>query len=508
MKLKELLKELKISEKIPSIEISGINYDSRKIKSGELFIAVKGLSSDGHNFIQTAASIGAVAAIVETKDKSASIPQYIVKDSRDALANICANWFGYPARKMKIIGVTGTNGKTTTTYILEAIVKHAGKKPGVIGTVNYRYAGKTFPATHTTPDCLALQELLKKMLDSGVDFVIMEVSSHALELKRVNGVDFDVAIFTNLTQDHLDFHKNLKNYFESKALFFTTLIKESVKPNKYSIINIDDPKGKELSKRSAVKTLTFGISKSNKPEFYPDFYIDNLKFSYTGLEGSFGGKLMSKFHSSLVGMHNAYNILGAAGAAIAAGIDEKAILKGISEIKGVPGRLERVSRENKKDPLILVDYAHTDDALRNVLSALRALQRKGRIITVFGCGGDRDPLKRPLMGKAAISSSDLVIVTSDNPRTEDPKKIIEQILPGINETGAKKLNFREASTKSGFIVESDRRQAIYLAIDLALTNDIVLIAGKGHEDYQIIGKEKIHFDDREVALEALEKKKI
>lgn len=500
MNTKELLKGLDISGPIPPINIRGINYDSRKIVPGDIFVAVEGVSSDGHKYLKDVESRGAVAAIVEKPDKTIRIPQIVVKNSRDALAFISNRWFGYPSDKMTVIGVTGTNGKTTTTYLLESIAKESGKKPGVIGTINYRYGGKIFPASHTTPESLDLQNLLKNMLDSGVNFVIMEVSSHALALKRVNGIDFDVAIFTNLTQDHLDFHKNLENYFESKALLFSSVIKESKKKKKLSVINIDDPKGEELRERSSVPTITFGINKETKR----DISLKEFEFNHAGLKGAFTGRINGQFHSSLVGMHNAYNILGAAAAAYAVGIDSEIILKGIAKLSGVPGRLERVESSSNKDPLILVDYAHTDDALRNVLSAIQALPRTGKVITVFGCGGDRDPKKRPLMGKAAVSSSDIVIVTSDNPRTEDPLKIIEQIIPGILETGAKEIS--RDKKNSGFIVEPDRRKAIGLAIDLASAGDIVLIAGKGHEDYQIIGKEKIHFDDREVAKEALEKK--
>lgn len=500
MNLRALLKGIEIPSPIPSIEIKGINYDSRKVEPGDLFVAVKGTSSDGHKFLKDVEAHGAVAAIVERANKSLTIPQVMVENSRTTLAQVSNIWFEYPSKAMTLIGVTGTNGKTTTTYILESIAKESGKNPGVIGTINYRYGGKLFPSSHTTPESLDLQMLLKKMLKSGVDFVIMEVSSHALELKRVNGVDFDVAIFTNLTQDHLDFHKSLENYFESKALFFTNVIKDSNKEKKFAIINIDDPRGAALRKRTEVPTITFGISQNSKP----DLTLREFKFNHSGLKGNFEGLLTGIFHSSLVGMHNAYNILGAAACSYAVGIESNDIINGISKLTGVPGRLEKVSREGKNDPLILVDYAHTDDALRNVLSAIQALPHTGKVITVFGCGGDRDNKKRPLMGKAAICSSDIVIVTSDNPRTEEPQKIIDEILKGILETGAKEISKNKSN--GGFMVEPDRRKAIHLAIELASPNDIILIAGKGHEDYQIIGREKVHFDDREVALEALNKK--
>src|SRR3990167_2006558 len=308
MNIKELLKGTKIIGPIPSVDIKGINYDSRKVVPGDLFIAIKGISSDGHKYLKDVESRGAVAAVVEKTDKTTTIPQMVVENSRDTLSLISNRWFGYPSNKMTLIGVTGTNGKTTTTYLLESIAKESGKKPGVIGTINYRYGGKVFPASHTTPESMDLQNLLKRMLDNGVDCVIMEVSSHALALKRVGGVDFDVAIFTNLTQDHLDFHKNLENYFESKALLFSSVIGDSKKKKKHSIINIDDPKGLELLKRSAVPTITFGISKDSKH----DISLKGFEFNHSGLKGNFKGKINGQFHSSLVGMHNAYNILGAA----------------------------------------------------------------------------------------------------------------------------------------------------------------------------------------------------
>lgn len=504
MNLKTLLKEIKTTSEIPSIEINGINYDSRKIKAGDLFVAIKGMTIDGHNYLKEIASRGAVAAVVEKPNKNLSIPQISIENSRETLSKLANTWFGYPSKKMTVVGVTGTNGKTTTTYILESIAKQSGKNPGVIGTINYRFGGKTYPATHTTPESLDLQELLLNMHSAGVDFVILEVSSHALELKRVLGIDFDVAIFTNLTQDHLDFHKNLDHYFESKSLFFTTIMQNSSKSKKYSVVNTDDPKGEILCKKSKIPVITFGVKKDKNR----DIFLDTYKFSYTGLEGKFNGIISGMFQSHLIGIHNLYNILCASAASFAVGIAPEDIIKGIEKLKGVPGRLERVTVKKKSDPIVLVDYAHTDDALKNVLSCLQSLPRAGKLITVFGCGGDRDPSKRPLMGKAAMSSSDIVVVTSDNPRTEAPLNIISQILPGILETGAKENSRDNLRLESGFLVEADRRKAIQIAIELAKPEDIVLIAGKGHEDYQIIGKKKVHFDDREVALEALKKKEL
>ncbi|HLB59760.1 MAG TPA: UDP-N-acetylmuramoyl-L-alanyl-D-glutamate--2,6-diaminopimelate ligase [Bdellovibrionota bacterium] len=412
----------------PSTPIKGIHYDSRKISKGDLFVAVKGLTSNGHTYLGQIAEQGALGAIVERKDPTLRIPQWVVPDSRKALALMSARWFDFPSRKMTLIGVTGTNGKTTTTYLLESIIKAAGKSPGVVGTVNYRYKGKVIDASHTTPESYDLQSLLNDMHQGGVDVGIMEVSSHALELQRVVGCDFNVAIFTNLTQDHLDFHGNLDAYFESKAIFFEDLIGKSKKSEKFVVINIDDPRGEELCRRAAAPIFTYGTESTKSY----DLSTSNLQFTYEGLRGNFRGKLRDPFHSSLVGMHNVYNILAAATAALSIKIPHEEILRGISLLLGVPGRLERVSRGLATDPLVLVDYAHTDDALRNVLSALQALPRRGRIITVFGCGGDRDPKKRPLMGQAAMSSSDLVIVTSDNPRTEDPQKIIDTILQGLS----------------------------------------------------------------------------
>ncbi|MFC2074691.1 UDP-N-acetylmuramoyl-L-alanyl-D-glutamate--2,6-diaminopimelate ligase [Bdellovibrionota bacterium] len=503
MKIEQLFSDIKDVSPTPAgIPIKGIHYDSRKIGKGDLFIAVKGLTTDGHEFLPEAEKQGAAAAIVEKTNPTLSMPQFVVPDCREALAAISAKWFKYPSRELTLVGITGTNGKTTTAYILESMAKQAGYKTGVIGTINYRYGNKIIVPTHTTPESYDLHKLLREMVDAGVNYAIMEVSSHGLELKRVWGCEFDAAVFTNLTQDHLDFHTDLEQYFESKALLFENVITKSSKPKTSAILNVDDPRGENLTKRTKVSLLTYGITNPQKV----DLSTKNLRFTFEGLEGDFSGKISEPFKSSMVGMHNVYNILAASGSALATKIDKKFILKGIESLAGVPGRLQRISRGNPNDPLVLVDYAHTEDALRNVLSTLQSLPKKGRILTLVGCGGDRDPQKRPLMGQAAMSSSDIVIITSDNPRTEDPLKIIDDILPGLARVSARQLTLSEVKTEQGYIVEPDRRKAIRLIIDVAKVGDIVLIAGKGHENYQIIGRKKIHFDDSEIALDALKEK--
>jgi UDP-N-acetylmuramoyl-L-alanyl-D-glutamate--2,6-diaminopimelate ligase len=486
MKLKELLNVLKgyKIEGSEDIEIFDIQYDSRKVGKGSLFIAIKGEKADGNLFAEQAVEKGAVAVVTDSSEfavRSSATTIYVL-NPREALANISAVFYDQPAAKLKLIGITGTNGKTTTSFLVESVLREAGLNPGVVGTINYRYAGKVLPAPNTTPESLDLQRLLKDMLESGVKAVVMEVSSHALSQERVGGCVFDVAVFTNLTQDHLDYHITMERYFEAKAKLFTDFIDEG----KTAVINMDDPKGEDLSKRALGRVIGYRIKgRGIETNIYPK----DIKLGVDGIEGTLATPLGEiKIKSSLIGEFNLYNILAAAGAGVALGLRVDVVERGITALNNVPGRLERV--DAGQPFTILVDYAHTPDALERVLSTIRGLTDK-RIITLFGCGGDRDRGKRPIMGRVAAEYSDIVIVTSDNPRTEEPLKIIEDITSGVG------------GQESGVRVIPDRREGITEAIKEAREGDVVLLAGKGHEDYQIIGREKIHFDDREEAIKAV-----
>lgn len=492
MKLNALLKKIKNYkiEGSEDTEIFDIQYDSRKAGKGSLFVALKGEKADGNLFVPQAIEKGTVAVVTDSLDfgfRSSEYPVVIIRvpDARDALAKISAAFYGEPALKLKLIGITGTNGKTTTSFIVESILKEAGLSPGVVGTINYRYAGKALPAPNTTPESLDLQRLFNDMVERGVKAAVMEVSSHALSQERVGGCLFDVAVFTNLTQDHLDYHITMERYFESKSRLFTAFIDEG----KTAVINMDDPKGEGLSKRAVGRVIGYGVKNRGRET---NIYPKDIKLGVEGIEGTLAtpsGDI--KIKSSLVGEFNLYNILAAVGAGVGLGLPVEAIERGIAALKNVPGRLERV--DAGQPFTILVDYAHTPDALERVLSTIRELTDK-KIITLFGCGGDRDRGKRPIMGGLAARYSDVVIVTSDNPRTEEPLKIIEDIKAGVTVVAGQGTVVR---------VIPDRREAITEAIKEAREGDVVLLAGKGHEDYQIIGSEKIHFDDREEASKSV-----
>jgi UDP-N-acetylmuramoyl-L-alanyl-D-glutamate--2,6-diaminopimelate ligase len=431
----------------------------------------------------------------------AGVPVVTVPSTLAALASLSARFYGRPSEKLKVVGVTGTNGKTTTTYMIERVLRAARLSAGVIGTVEYRWGGKTEQAPNTTPFSSDLQALLARMRKDRVTHVAMEVSSHALELHRVDDVAFEAAVFTNLTRDHLDFHGTMENYFEAKAKLFDKLA-EGQKGGKrrFAIINSDDPWSEKLLARLKTDRLTYGVRKP------ADLFARDIELAAEGT--SFLLAAQGKDHPvrlQTVGLHNVYNALAAAGACLALGLPAAAVRKGLAALPGVPGRLERVSRPGKEAPSdkpgrrssgdapfsVFVDYAHTDDALRNVLQALRPLTR-GRLIVVFGCGGDRDRTKRPLMGEAAATLADRVIITSDNPRTEDPAKITLDI-----EVGARRV------TTDRYEIVLQREQAIEKAVRAARKGDVVLIAGKGHETYQIFKDRTIDFDDRVVAREAL-----
>jgi UDP-N-acetylmuramoyl-L-alanyl-D-glutamate--2,6-diaminopimelate ligase len=484
-------------------EIEGICFDSRRCEADFLFVAVAGMKSDGHLFVPEAVRRGAKAIVYEKEiARHASYTSIRVRDSRRALGVLGKNFFGNPSGALGLVGVTGTNGKTTVTYLLESILREAGHEPGVIGTVNYRWGTTVLAASHTTPESFELQRLLAGIREAGVSHVVMEVSSHALELRRVEDCEFDLGIFMNLTRDHLDFHGTMEDYYASKKRFFTDLLAGQKNGRRQGrIINIDDPWGRRLAEELGAKGLTtFGIdSIAFVQAKEADLSLGEIRAEIETPAGAF------PLRAPLSGRFNLYNILAATAAAFHLGIPLSAIQRGIECAKPVPGRLEKISESG--EPAVFVDYAHSEDALKRVLQNL-ARFRQGRIITVFGCGGDRDRGKRPLMGRAAAEESDLVIVTSDNPRTEEPLAIIGAIEGGIDASVMKKISpeeIRAAGAGKIYTVVADRREAIGLAIGLASPEDIVLIAGKGHEDYQIIGTKTFPFDDRTVGREALDK---
>jgi UDP-N-acetylmuramoyl-L-alanyl-D-glutamate--2,6-diaminopimelate ligase len=482
-------------------EIAGLVYDSREVKPGYLFVALRGNTRDGHNFVKEAVRKGAVAVVLESaglvKDIDKDVSVVRVPDSRAALSKLAAEFYGHPYRDMTMVGITGTNGKTTTSYLLESILLAAGARPGVIGTINDRLPGKNWEAHITTPESLELMKRLRDMAEAGVTHVVMEVSSHALDQGRVRECPFQIAVFTNISRDHLDYHKSIEAYFEAKSRLFLGMCEG--KPNKSAkaVINVDDPKGSALVGLTDAQVVTYGLGSGC------DFRAEGIQVGREGITarlitpvGEIG------ISSGLLGGFNIYNILAAAAVAMCMDIDPDAVASGVANLEGVPGRLELI--RNSRSLSVVVDYAHTPDALMKVLDAVKPLV-KGRLITVFGCGGDRDKGKRRVMGRVAGEKSDLVFITSDNPRTEDPSAIARQIEEGVRETGLEELGGvpHDQQVKSGYILDLDRGNAISRAVGMADENDFVLIAGKGHEDYQITRKGKRHFDDREVAAEAI-----
>lgn len=504
MNLKELLKDIEvIGISGPGQgEVASVCYDSRKCTAGSLFVAVAGFNSDGHDFIAAAVEAGA-AFIVHEKDVTVAsgITAVKVRSSRRALGLLGRNFFRNPSADLCLVGVTGTNGKTTVTFLLESIWKAAGVSPGVIGTINYRYGDRVLAAPNTTPESFDLQRILREMADSGVTHVIMEVSSHALDLGRVDDCLFRAGIFTNLTQDHLDYHKTMEDYFQAKRKLFNMLELN----NAPAVLNADDPWSERLERETKGPVLTYGIDrKAEVSAFQPRLSVRGIDCFIKIPDG------ISQVHSSLIGRFNLYNILAAAAAAYTLGAPASAILDGIECLKNVPGRMEKVSLAG--EPSVFVDYAHTEDALKRTLQNIAGFNERN-IITVFGCGGDRDRGKRPLMGKAALAYSDLAILTSDNPRTEEPEAIIAQIEQGIDGSCRKykpadfESGRRPSQMEKGYLIVPDRRTAIRTGIALADPADIVLVAGKGHENYQIIGKRATPFDDRIVSREILDELK-
>jgi UDP-N-acetylmuramoyl-L-alanyl-D-glutamate--2,6-diaminopimelate ligase len=456
-----------------------VSTDSRRTNSGDLFIAIPGYRDDGRRYIEDALAKGAVAIVVDERvgdEVTARVRPPVLETPNPRLCALQLSrvLFDYPAKSLNLIGVTGTNGKTTITYLLEAILKEAGYNPGVIGTVSYRWVGGEVTAHNTTPDPIEIQSLLSRMVGDGVGHAIMEVSSHALAMDRVFPPDYRCAIFTNLSQDHLDFHESMSDYFDAKARLF-----EGLREGAAAIVNLDDSHVTLLLDRipSTVRVITYGMDEN------ADYRGHNPELSITGTGFNINDR---RYHSGLVGMHNIYNILAAAATGAFLGIDEDILARALEGLRRIPGRFDRAVEDS--DFHVFVDYAHTPDALAHLLEAANALKRR-RVITVFGCGGDRDRGKRPKMGRVVEENSDIAIVTSDNPRTEDPLSIIEDIKTGLR--------------RDDHLVIPDRREAIYRAIAIARENDIVLIAGKGHENYQILGDRTIHFDDREIARQAV-----
>jgi UDP-N-acetylmuramoyl-L-alanyl-D-glutamate--2,6-diaminopimelate ligase len=453
-----------------------------------MFIAVKGERVDGHAFVEQAITAGAVAVVAQTSVASGSLPFVLVTDSRKALGLLGSRFQGDPSNRLKMIGVTGTNGKTTTTYLCKALLESIGQRVGLIGTVAYQIGQETIPASHTTPGALDLQALLAKMVESGLTTAVMEVSSHALALDRTAGCEYDVAVFTNLTQDHLDFHHTMDEYFEAKLRLFTGLT-GGKKAGKLALVNLDDPYGAAI--REACPVPVWGYALKNRAELK----AERVRLSLTGTTFTAATPMGSfAVESRLVGEHNVYNLLGAIGVALHEGATSDQICEATAHIANVPGRFERVS--SGQDFTVVVDYAHTEDALLRLLTAAQTL-KTGRIITVFGCGGDRDRGKRPKMGRTAVEYSDVVVLTSDNPRTEDPMAILREVEVGVRDALVRRSHVQ-------YHLVPDRREAIGAAIREAHRGDMVLIAGKGHEDYQIIGTKKFHFDDREVVREAIQ----
>ena len=495
------MKLLKMIENIPacqvtgsrSQEITGLFYDSRQVVEGGAFFALPGVKVDGHLFVKEAIDRGAVAIFAEkTLALPAGVSLVRVDNARKAMALAAQAFYGNPTADIPVIGVTGTNGKTTVTYLLEAILRAAGKRPAVFGTVNYRFGEVVLPSSHTTPESVDFLQTLARFRSQGADALVLEVSSHALDQYRVEGIQFDAGIFTNLTPEHLDYHGNMENYYASKAAFFRRLLPAC---GGVAVVNLDDPYGKRLADEIP-RALTCGSDEQAAVRVKSaHLSVEGIKAQILTAQGEI------ELKSPLVGQFNLQNILCAFTAGLALNLDAALVAQGIASAAMVPGRLERI--ENDRGALILVDYAHTGDALDKVLATLQNLHPR-RLVTVFGCGGDRDRSKRPVMGEVAARYSDLVVLTSDNPRTEDPLAILEEVRPGIERHHSREVSLAEGKTGSrGFVVLPDRRQAIRYAVSIIAEGDILLVAGKGHEDYQIIGTQKHHFDDGEELRQAL-----
>ena len=472
MLLKDLLSWL--NKDLPPIEITGLTCDSRKVEKGFAFVCINGFTLDGHDFALKAEELG--AAVIISEKPTGAKNEIIVEDTHAAYALMSAAYFGYPSKDLKLVGVTGTNGKTSVTYMLKAIIEQAGFKTGVVGTIQNLVGDEIVPTNNTTPDAFELNKLFAQMRDAGCEYAIMEVSSHALDQKRVYGVDFEVAAFTNLTQDHLDYHVTMENYMLAKKKLFDMC--------KTAVINIDDKYSSDISQGIAAKTVTYSV-KSNESTYS----ANGINLKPDGIEYELVGyNFIRHIKIKTGGKFSVYNSLCAAVCAMELGFDIETVAAAFEKMQGVKGRAEVVP--TGRDFTVIIDYAHTPDGLSNILSTFKEL-KKGRLVCLFGCGGDRDAKKRPIMGSVAARLSDFVIVTSDNPRTEEPNLIIKDILEGMKDT------------KTPYTVIENRIEAIKYAVTNAKTDDIIVLAGKGHETYQILKTGKIHLDEREVIAEAL-----
>ena len=478
MKLSDILKGTEITEVIGSlnVNVSGIAFNSAEVKPGYVFVCIKGLKADGHDYIQQALDKGAVAIIAERKISDIASNMVIVGNSRLALAQISAAYYNYPYKKFNLIGITGTNGKTTTTYLVKSVLEYMGYKVGLIGTNQNMIGNEIIPSKHTTPESLDLMKLFNQMAENKADYVVMEVSSHSLELERVAACEFNVAAITNVTQDHLDFHLTMENYVNAKAKLF--------KMCENALINNDDVSEKIMKESAVCKTLTYGV------ESDCDIKAENIEIDEKGVKFDLCyEKTKTPMSLMIPGRFSVYNALTAIGILIFSGIPLKKISEGLSLAQGVKGRVEVVPVN--KDWTVIIDYAHTPDGLDNVIQTIRGFAKK-RVITLFGCGGDRDKTKRPIMGEIAGKLSDFCIVTSDNPRTENPSEIIKDILVGIDKTDCE------------YKVIENRFEAIEYALDIAEKGDVILLAGKGHETYQILNGRTIVFDEREIVMKLLQ----
>lgn len=482
MKIKELIKDLSPLKIIGNtdMEISGIEFDSRKVQKGNLFVATIGTESDGHNFIPKAIENGASVVLCQNlpEEQVSGITYIQVSDSREDLGLVSSAWFGHPSKKLILVGVTGTNGKTTIATLLYKMFRQLGYRTGLLSTVCNYINDDVIEATHTTPDPLEMNELLAKMVDGGCKYAFMEVSSHSVDQRRIAGLDFDGAIFTNITRDHIDYHKTFENYLKAKKRFF-----DDLDANAFSLTNIDDKNGLVMLQNSKSSKHTYSIRSM------ADFKTKIIEDSFEGMQLEINGK---EVHVSFIGKFNASNLTAVYGAAILLGQDEMEVLRILSALRPVSGRFETL--HSPEGITAIVDYAHTPDALENVIGTINEIAHgRGRLITVVGCGGNRDKGKRPMMAREAVKGSWKAIFTSDNPRNENPQDILDDMLAGLTD---------EEKSKSLTIV--DRREAIRTACTIAQKGDIILVAGKGHEDYQIIKGEKHHFDDKEEVMKCFE----
>ena len=497
MKLMDLLKNCPVRNIHGNtyIDLHGLHYDSRKVEQDDAFFALRGVVSDGHDYIASAIANGAKVVFCEEQPRHAeAVTTVLVDNARLAMAQVSAEFYGNPTRDMQTVGITGTNGKTTITYLLEAILDEAGLSPAVIGTINYRFGKDLRQAPHTTPEALDLMKQVSDFRRNGARSLVMEVSSHALEQHRADGVRFQVGVFTNLSPEHLDYHLDMESYFASKSHLFKELLPRD---KGRAVINVDDDYGRRLA---ATLPCALTCGRSDDADIHPK----SVEISLTGIRASVSTPLGTvAVNSPLLGDYNVENLLCAIGAAIALDLPPQLIAAGITAAKGVPGRLEQV--ENDRGAVILVDYAHTGDALRRVLEAMQKLSPQ-RILTLFGCGGDRDRSKRPVMAEVAARGSDIAIATSDNPRTENPRQILDDVRVGLARVHAREWKRADAMAGKGrgYIVIEDRREALEFSVSLLRPGDLLLVAGKGHEDYQILASGRIHFDDREELREILQ----